>query len=420
MMDYRVTIALLLGAVVLAACAAPAARRALRPAHGADLAEAGQRVVGYYPGWTSEGRKPYEVADIPAERLTHLNYAFANVSEEAGQIMLGYPHLDTDRIYPGDGDGRLSFEGNFNQLLRLKDRHPHLKTLISVGGWTWSGNFSAAAETEEKRGRFAQSCAAFAARYGFDGVDVDWEYPASAGLQEGNPRDTRNFTLLLAELRRALDEQGERDGTRYLLTIAAPGGVAKAQVMELDQIHKYLDFINVMCYDFAGSWSPATNFNAPLYATTSPLQPQDELSLSANAHDAMQAYLDGGVPAGKLVLGVPFGGKSWKGVGPDNDGLYQPHEGGARFRTRYKDLVAADFHGLDPRWHEEAQVPWLYDADQGIMACYEDSCSMRAKGAYVRQHGLGGVMFWQITGDDEESTLLRALTEGLVGADPGE
>lgn len=419
-MDYRDAIYLMLGALVLAACAAPATKSALHPASGQDLARAGQRVVAYYPGWTSKGREPYEVAQIPAERLTHLNYAFANVSEEAGQIMLGYPDLDTDRLYPGDSGKRLAFHGHFNQLLKLKEKHPHLKTLISVGGWTWSGDFSAAAETEEKRQRFAGSCAAFAARYGFDGVDVDWEYPASDGMEPGDPRDTRNFTLLLAQMRVALDEQGARDGTDYLLTIAAPGGVAKAQVMELAEIHKHLDFINVMCYDFAGSWSPATNFNAPLYPTTSPLQPQDDLSLSANAHAAMQAYLERGVPADKLVLGVPFGGKSWKGVPPDNDGLYQPHDGGARFGTRYKELVAADFHGLEPRWHDEAQVPWLYDAEQGIMACYEDPRSMRAKGAYVREHELGGVMFWQITSDDAESTLLRALTEGLVGASAGE
>ncbi|MFC1525795.1 glycoside hydrolase family 18 protein [Candidatus Latescibacterota bacterium] len=419
-MDYRYLTVMLLGGLVLLACAGPAARSALYPASGRDLARAGQRVVAYYPGWTSQGQDPYEVADIPAARLTHLNYAFANVSQEAGQIMLGYPHLDTDRTYPGDDDGHLSFHGHFHQLLKLKEQHPHLKTLISVGGWTWSGNFSAAAETDQKRERFARSCAAFAARYGFDGVDVDWEYPASDGMQPGHERDTENFTLLLAAMRRALDEQGELDGQSYLLTIAAPGGVAKANVMELDQIHKYLDFINVMCYDFAGSWSPATNFNAPLYPTSSSLQPQDDLSLHANAQDAMQAYLDGGVPADKLVLGVPFGGKSWKGVPPENDGLYQPHDGGARFRTRYKELVAADFHGLEPRWHEEAQVPWLYDAEQGIMACYEDPRSMRAKGAYVREHGLGGVMFWQITSDDAESTLLKALTEGLVGPSAGE
>ncbi|MFH1567824.1 MAG: glycoside hydrolase family 18 protein, partial [Gemmatimonadota bacterium] len=370
-MDLRQAAMILLGGLVLAACVGPAARRALYPASGRDLARTGQRVVAYYPGWTARGQQPYEVARIPAERLTHLNYAFANVAAENGQIMVGDPELDTDRPYPGDSHAPLALHGNFNQLLLLKKRNPHLRTLISVGGWTWSGNFPAAAASEASRARFARSCAAFAAHYGFDGVDVDWEYPASDGLQPGKPEDGHNFTLLLAEMRRALDEQAARDGRRYELTIAAPGGVAKIRVLELDQIHRYLDFINVMAYDFAGSWSPATSFNAPLYPTSSPLQPQDELSLNANADAAMRAFLEGGVPAEKLVLGVPFGGKSWKGVPPDNDGLYQPHEGGARFRSRYKDLVAADFYGLQPFWNDEAKVPWLYDPEKGIMACYE-------------------------------------------------
>ena len=96
------------------------------------------------------------------------------------------------------------------------------------------------------------------------------------------------------------------------------------------------------------------------------------------------------------------------------------HDGGARRNSRYKSLVANGFEGMQQFWHEEAQVPWLYDPEEGIMTCYEDPRSMRAKGQYAREHHLGGVMFWQITSDDGESTLLKALTEGLVGAGPGE
>ena len=134
-------------------------------------------------------------------------------------------------------------------------------------------------------------------------------------------------------------EQGARDGQEYLLTIAAPAGVAKIDSIEVEEIHQYLDFINVMTYDFAGSWSPATNFNAPLYRQSSPLRPQDELSLNANAHAAMQVFLRRGVPPDKLVLGVPFYGRGWKGVADVNDGLYQPNEGGVRLRTNWRSLA---------------------------------------------------------------------------------
>lgn len=402
-------------AAVLASCAAPlAGGRADSP--GARLAESGIHVVAYYPSWTARGREPYEVADIPGDLLTHVNYAFADVGATSGQIALGQPDLDADRIFPQDPQGVGAFGGHFRQLLLLKERYPHLKTLISVGGWTWSGNFSSAAETPEKRQRFARSCAAFASRYGFDGVDIDWEYPASDGLQPGKPEDRGHFTLLLAALREELNAQAARDGHPYLLTFAAPGGVGKIDALEVDQIHRYLDWVNVMTYDFAGSWSPVTMFNAPLYGTSDPAQPQDELSRQANADAAIRHFLAAGTPPEKLVLGLPFGGKSWSGVPDVNGGLYQPFDREARargIRASWRSLKANGLHGLQRRWHDEAKVPWLYDPKDGVMVVYEDPESAGLKAQYARQHGLGGVMLWQVTADDEEHGLLKALVAGL-------
>ena len=359
------------------------------------------RVIAYYFGGSARRKPPYRIADMPADRLTHVNYAFADVAADTGEISPGKHTADA--------------EAHFDELLVLKERHPHLETLISVGGWTWSGNFSEAARTDESRQHFARSCAAFAVRYGFDGVDIDWEYPASNGMHKGHARDRRNFTLLLAELRRQLDAQGQEDGRRYLLTIAAPAGRAKIAVLEVDQIHRYLDCINVMTYDFAGGWSPVTAFNAPLQSTADPLQPRDDYTRHAHADAAIQALLDGGAPAEKLVLGVPFYGRGWKGVSPENDGLFQPHEGSADLSLRYRDLMAADLHGMERFWQPEAGVPWLYDADRRIMVSYDDPQSMRLKGAFAHQRGLGGVMFWEVSGDDAEHSLLGALVAGMEG-----
>ncbi len=402
-------------AVLLAACAGrPLTEK--KVAMDDRLASSGMRVVAYYPSWTAHGSTPYEVADIPAHLLTHVNYAFANVGAKSGQIALGQPDLDTDRLFPGDPQGVGAFGGHFRQLLLLKERYPHLKTLISVGGWTWSGNFPTAAETAASRQRFARSCAAFASRYGFDGVDIDWEYPASDGLQPGRPEDRRNFTLLLAALRQELDAQSARDGREYQLTIAAPGGMAKIDALEVEEIHPYLDLINIMTYDFAGAWSPVTSFNAPLYGTSDPLQPGDDLSRHAHADAAVERFLTAGVPPDKLVLGLPFSGKSWSGVPEVNEGLFQPFDGGAReVRTSWRALQANQLYGMQRFWHEEAKVPWLYDADRGIMVSYEDPESARLKAAYARDRGLGGVMFWQITADDEDHSLLEALVSGLSG-----
>jgi len=191
--------------------------------------------------------------------------------------------------------------------------------------------------------------------------------------------------------------------------------VAKIDVIEVGEIHQYLDFINVMTYDFAGSWSAATNFNAPLHRTTDPRQPQDDLTQHANAHAAMAKFLDGGTPPDKLVLGVPFYGRGWREVPDVNNGLYQPHGGETRLRASWRELKANDLYGMERFWHEEAGVPWLFDADKGIMVSYDDPESLRLKAEYVRERELGGVMFWQITGDDEDDGLVRALLTGLSG-----
>ena len=402
-MRFTATLVLSLTGLALTGCSAPPPGE-----DGSPSLPPGKLVIGYYPSWVSEGEGAYPVSKIPAHLLTHVNFAFADVSAETGTVVVGFPELD---LPSDEGAGGI---GNFAALNALKEKHPHLKTLISVGGWTWSGNFSEAARTPESRRRFALSAADFAVRYGFDGVDIDWEYPASDGLQEGNPRDSVNFTLLLAELRLALDRAGQDEGRHFLLTIAAPASVSMANRMELAEIHKYLDWINVMTYDFAGSWSERTNFNAALYPTSSPLQPDDPELRRANVHDAMEAYLAGGVPIQKLVVGVPFFGKSWAGVPDENHGLYQPMEGTGRVGTSWE-RVSTEHVDMEHFWEEEAQVPWLYDPQRQIMVTYESPRSIRLKGAYVRERGMAGAMFWELTGDTDSNALLKALVAGLAG-----
>ncbi len=192
---------------------------------------------------------------FPPQKLTHINYAFSNVSEN-GECVLGDPAADVERTYTaaesvdGEADAAsAAFHGNFNQLLELKQKYPDLKVLISIGGWSWSGNFSAAAQDEASRQRFAASCIdLYLKQYKgvFDGLDIDWEYPVSGGLNPGKPEDKKNFTLLLAELRRQLDELGAQDNRNYMLTIAAPIGPGNIRNMELEAIASTVDWINLM------------------------------------------------------------------------------------------------------------------------------------------------------------------------------
>jgi chitinase len=359
------------------------------PAHG-------KRVIGYYAGWSADR---YPATKIPGELLTHVNYAFAVIDKD-NQCVARNPKVA---------------EQGFAQLRELKKKHPHLRTLISIGGWTDSTGFYDMAKTPQTRETFAKSAAAFARRHGFDGVDIDWEYPGGGGNDKGlgGPEDTPNFTALLKELRKQLDAQGMADNQIYLLTIASPAGGAHRR-MELDKIYPLLDFINIMTYDFAGSWSKQTAFNAPLF-------PWGEHEAARYAGDsAVQAYRKAGVPAEKIVLGVPFYGRAFGGViaGRDDNGLYRPFDPKAKQTSPdgwgWRGISANHLDKTGKRfWHEQAKVPWLFDERTGVFVTYDDPQSIRGKAEYVRDNKLGGVMIWELSDDDEKASLLCAIDEGL-------
>ncbi len=376
-------------------------------------AQTNYRIIGYFASWAIYDRG-YFVTDIPADRLTHLNYAFAGISEN-GEVALLDEWADTQYPYPGDS-AQPPLKGNFHQLQLLKAAHPHLQTLISVGGWTDSARFSDVALTEESRQKFAQSAVAFALRYGFDGVDIDWEYPTGGGDPSNVERaeDKDNFVLLLQALRQALDAQGSNDGRHYLLTIALGAGEDAYKPLDWARIVPLLDWINVMTYDMSGAWSTVTGLNAPLY--DSQFNPPEGIS----SDRAVRGVLAEGVPPDKLVLGVPFYGRGWTGVAAQNNGLYQPYtsvpegtQGGGGYD--YYDLAANYIGKFERFWNEAAQVPWLYDAATETMISYDDPESLAKKAEYVRANGLGGIMFWEISQDTADSALLTAIDATLNG-----
>ncbi len=373
-----------------------------------------KRIVAYFAEWGVYNHK-YNVADIPADKLTHVNYAFAKIDAD-GECAVVDSHAALEMTYPGDKQEAGALRGSFHQLQLLKKKYPHLKTLISVGGWSLSGRFSDAALTDASRGKFARSCLVFITKYGFDGVDIDWEFPVGGGTEgaKARPEDREDFTLLLAELRKQLDERGKADDKHYLLTFAAPAGPRNYKNIELAKAAKLVDWINLMTYDFAGGWSPITNFNAPLYASST--DPSGEAGERLNVDAAVKAYRDAGVPDDKIVVGVPFYGRGWAGVRNVNDGLYQPHGkkppkvGGLDYRELADSLGKYDRH-----WHDEAKVPWLFDPKAGVMISYDDPESIRLKAEYVKKANLGGVMCWELSGDDAKASLLTAIHDVLAG-----
>ena len=396
-----------------------------------------RRVIGYFAAWGVYARS-YFIKNIDssgsAARLTHINYAFANISSDL-KCAIGDSYADYDQAYDvgKSVDGVADtwdagvLRGSFNQLKKLKAKHPALKVLISVGGWTWSDKFSDAALTADSRRTLVKSCVdmyikgAFAAGLAhpgiFDGIDIDWEYPAVMGNSSNyRPEDTANFTALLAEFRTQLDAQGAADGKSYLLTIAAPAGKDKYTKIEIDKIHPSLDFVNIMTYDMHGAWETVTNFHAPLAASAA----DPTRALEYDTDHAMQGWLAGGTPPSKLVMGLPFYGRGWKGVaaGPAADGLYQTATGGGAQGTYEAGIE--DYHvlkslgaGYKSYRHPETRSFWVFNPTDGIFWSYDDPTALAEKTGYIRSKGLGGAMIWELSGDDANGTLITAVSDGL-------
>lgn len=397
------------------------------------------RLIAYFTQWGIYEAN-FLVKDVAtsgaAARLTHINYAFGNVAPDpalpgapvtcqSGDSWADYekPWLagqSVDGLAVGAGQ---PLRGNFQQLRQLKLLNPKLRVLVSLGGWTWSAHFSNAALTEASRRVLAKSYVDLfikgllpqdapgdtgSAADVFDGIDIDWEYPGQCGnsCEPGvaRPEDTRNFTLLLQEFRRQLDEAGRQRRRPFLLTIAAAAGPATLAKLELREIARSLDFINVMTYDYHGPWEGSTNLHSPLFPSARDPSRAQRLSTA----ETVLAYLAGGVPPHKLVIGVPAYSHGWQGVADVNHGLYQPGTGLPTLV--YRGAKALHDAGSFVRFADPLTAgAWLYDPGTQVFRTYDDPAVMQAKACFVRALGLGGVMMWELGGDTPDAELTTAL-----------
>lgn len=376
-----------------------------------------KRIVGYFVQWGIYARD-YEPADIPAQSLTHINYAFMAVNAETGAIYSYDSWADFQKVFGAKNglpaqtwdQSSANQAGNFGRLRDLKALYPHVKVLLSVGGWTLSGPFPTVAANAAKRQAFAASAAEWVSSRGFDGIDIDWEYPSQT--------DSDNFTALIEATREALDARGLADGKTYLLTVAAPAGPSNIAVWNLPRLAAALDWINIMTYDYHGGWDSITGHLAPLYAN--PADPAADKA-TWNAAWAVQAYLDGGVPAAKLHLGIPFYGRSWEAVPAANNGLFQSGQAGPGLGVAgnwengvldyWKVLEIAQDGNHAVSFDEAARAPSLYGANLssglssgGLFVTFENTASLAEKLSAAKSLGLGGVMFWELSGDVRDVT----------------
>lgn len=289
--------------------------------------------------------------------MTHINYAFGHVNEAFNGIDVANP----DRLH---------------QISALKEQNPDLKVILSVGGWG-SGRFSEMAGDSINRAKFADDCLRVINEFNLDGVDIDWEYPTSsaAGISS-SPDDTENYTKLMRDIR-------ERIGDSKSLTLATPGN---AKYYDFPAILPYVDFVNIMSYDIG---------TVPFHQ--SPLYSSEHTKLTAD--QALQAHLDAGIPKEKLTLGLPFYGRGFKEY-PDY--------------MDYKDLEVRD--GCRIVWDEQAQVPYIENANGELVLGYNDPKSIEIKCKYILDKDLLGAMYWEYTCDNEQGDLRTIVTDYMMGA----
>ncbi|MFI8999870.1 glycoside hydrolase family 18 protein [Streptomyces sp. NPDC053541] len=438
----------LLGTLAPAAGAAPAHDTA--PAHAPQsAAKPAHKRVGYFTQWGVYGRN-FQVKDLEtsgtAAKLTHINYAFGNVGPD-GRCFTGNVPGEADAwadyVRPLDAAGSVDgvadtadqpLAGNFNQLRELKARHPGLKVMISLGGWSWSTHFSDAARTPASRKALVSSCidlyikgnlpvdgargGAGAAAGLFDGIDIDWEWPGSAGDADTvfRPEDKQNFTALVREFRTQLDahartQQAPEGQPRkhYELSAFVPTAPAKIDAgFEVAQIMRDFDFVNLQGYDFHGSWESTTAQQSALFA------PEGDFSVDQTVND----WLRRGAPARKLVVGMPFYGQGWTGVSGGGTGLGRPATGPApgTWAAGSEDYEAlrklADSGAYTVHRDRRGGHAWLFDGT--TLWTYDDPQVLRTKAAYVRARGLGGAMFWSLDGDTPDGRLITAV-HGVLG-----
>ncbi|MFJ7246435.1 glycoside hydrolase family 18 protein [Kitasatospora sp. NPDC098652] len=428
------TVAALLVAPLVAPTAANAANAAQSGHHGPG--PKGQR-VGYFTQWGADSSAKRVQDSGQAARLTVINYAFGNVSAdgtcfESNDSGQGDAHDDYQRAFSAaesvdgvaDAPGQ-RLKGHLNQLRKLKAKNPQLRTVISLGGWSWSKYFSDAAATDAARKKFVSSCidlylkgdlpvlpgspegGAGAAAGVFDGIDIDWEYPGGGG-DAGNvvrPEDGRNYTLLMAEFRRQLDALSGRKGRHYLLTAAVAANETVADRLELPELSRSVDWLNLMTYDLHGPWEGKgpTDHQANLYS-----DPADPDARQRSADAAVTHYQERGLPSRQLVLGAPLYGHGWTGVAPGGrGGLHQGATAAAPDHS-YAELNALPGTVYVDRDHGAS---WKYDGS--TFYSYDTAEVLTQKARYARWNDLAGVMVWSLDGDDAKGSAIAALDRGL-------
>ncbi len=334
-------------------------------------------VIAYYTGGD-------DVDSFAIEKLTHIIFSFCHLK---GNELNVKNARDTAMI---------------QKLVGLKKRNPHLKIMLSLGGWGGCATCSDVFSTKRSRREFAKSVKKINNYFETDGLDLDWEYPAISGFPDHrfSPDDKKNFTALVIKIRKKLGKKSE-------LSFAA-GGFKKFidNSIEWEKVMKKVDRVNLMSYDLVSGFSTVTGHHTPLYSTTQNPESVDH---------GVKLLQQKGVPEKKIVIGAAFYGRIFENVKDSTMGLYQQGKFKVGIsRKNFHDMLSAD-SGFVSHWDSTAQASWSYNPEKNLFVTYDNERSVGLKTKYVIDKGLGGIMFWQLRDDPYEDGLLEAIYDAKVG-----
>ena len=346
--------------------------------HYQESAAQKKAVIAYYSGSLNA------IDSFNAKNFTHIIYCFGRLSGNELKIR-------------GEKDTLL-----IKKMVAMKKQNKDLKVLLSLGGWGGCAPCSDVFGTAKGREDFVASVKSLTDYFGSDGIDLDWEYPTIEGYPGHRfvPEDKQNFTELLRLLRKEL-------GKKSTITFAA-GGFQKfiEQSVDWTSVMPLVDYVNLMTYDLVGGYSTVTGHHTALYSTSSQKESTD---------NCVSNLLKMGVPSKKMILGAAFYARTWEGVSPENNGLYQ--KGTFKYFIGYNQFPerVSEKSGYKMFWDETAQAPYAYNAKDKSFATFDNKQSIAAKTNYVLQKKLGGIMFWQLGHDTASDGLVDTINKTLKG-----
>lgn len=334
------------------------------------------KIIGYYTG-NADTLKQY-----PLDKLTHLIYSFLK--------------LQNDTLTFRDS----TQEKTMQQIVALKQNHPQLKIMVSIGGWGGCAPCSDLFADSLRRQNFAATTVELFKQYGIDGLDLDWEYPAIEGYpgHKFDAADKNNFTQLVKTLRQQM-------GKDYLLSFAAGGFISYLeQSIDWDKVIPNVDFVNLMTYDLVGGYATVTGHHTALY---------NYMDGQQSAGNCVDWLLNKNIPASKLIVGAAIYARVWENVPTMNHGLYQPGKFKEGISYSSFNNYFSDTSGFQYYWDRKSKAPYQYNPSQQLFATFDDQRSIKEKAKFIRRKKLGGIMFWQLLDDSKQSGLLEEMNNHL-------